>query len=79
MEPHCAVDRRSFGLNGTGTKWDLDIDNMNGGIEVGVGRRSKCRNRTHRSHRQLDAGHLTTLPVAGGNVGNVKTYLNGTA
>jgi arylsulfatase A-like enzyme len=67
----------ALGVNGTGTKWDLDIDNANSGIEVGVG-----------GGRNAGSGlaNLTgqwmlvtsTLPVTGGNVGTVKTYLNGT-
>ena len=66
-----------LGVNGTGTKWDLDIDNLNGGIEVGVG-----------GGRNVGTGLTgltgqwmlitSTLPVAGGNVGTVNTYLNGT-
>lgn len=26
----------ALGTNGTGTKWDLDIDDLNGGIDVGA-------------------------------------------
>lgn len=67
----------ALGINGTGTKWDLDIDNPNAGIEVGVG-----------GGRNVGSGLsgltgqwmlvTSTLPVTGGNVGTVKTYLNGT-
>ncbi len=66
----------ALGANGTGTKWDFDIDNDNGGIEVGVG-----------SGRNAGTGLsglsgswimvVSTLPVGGGTVGDVKTYLNG--
>jgi hypothetical protein len=70
----------SFGNNGTGTKWDVDIDNGNGivtnGIEVGIG-----------GGRTIDTGLagltgswsliVTTLPTAGGNIQAVNTYFNG--
>jgi hypothetical protein len=66
----------SFGNNGTGTKWDVDIDNDNGGIEVGIG-----------GGRMIDSGLsgltgtwsliVTTLPAAGGNIQAVRTYFNG--
>lgn len=65
----------SFGNNGTGTKWDVDIDNGNG-IEVGIG-----------GGRTIDTGLsgltgtwalvVTTLPTAGGNIKAVNTYFNG--
>ena len=66
----------SFGVNGNGTKWDVDIDNTNGGIEVGIG-----------NGRTIDSGAsgltgnwmliVTTLPTASGTIQNVSTYLNG--
>jgi hypothetical protein len=70
----------SFGNNGTGTKWDVDIDNGDGivtnGIEVGIG-----------AGRTVDSGLsgltgtwsliVTTLPTAGGNIQAVRTYFNG--
>jgi hypothetical protein len=66
----------AFGVNGTGTKWEVDIDNDNGGIEVGIG-----------AGRTIDSGLsgltgtwsliVTTLPTAGGNIQDVDTYFNG--
>jgi arylsulfatase A-like enzyme len=66
----------ALGVNGTGTKWDLDIDNPNGGIEVGVG---GGRNAGSGLNGLTGQWMLvsSTLPAAGGNVGTVKTYLNG--
>jgi hypothetical protein len=68
-----------IGTNNTtpgGQKWDFEIDNANGGIEVGIG-----------GGRNVGSGLtgltgnwmllVCTLPVAGGTIGNVKTYLNG--
>ena len=68
-----------IGTNNTtpgGQKWDVEIDNANGAIEVGVG------------GGRIDGSGLTgltgnwmlivsTLPLAGGTIGDVKTYLNG--
>ena len=61
----------------TGNKLDLDIDNANGGIEVGVG-----------NGRTIDSGLsgltgswsllVATLPVTSGNIQTVTTYFNGT-
>jgi hypothetical protein len=66
----------SFGTNGNGTKWDLDIDNDNGGIEVGVGGgRNVGTGLTGLTGNWIMV--VSTLPVGGGTVGNVKTYLNG--
>ena len=67
----------ALGVNGTGTKWDVDIDNPSSGIEVGVGNGRNAGS---------GLGGLTgqwmlvtsTLPVAGGNIGTARTYLNGT-
>ena len=66
----------AFGNNGNGTKYDIDIDNANGGIEVGVG-----------GGRTTDTGagftnntwHLivSTLPVASGRVDQTVQYLDG--
>lgn len=64
------------GSPGGGKKWDLEIDNATGAIEVGVG------------GGRIDGSGLTgltgnwmlivsTLPVAGGTIADVKTYLNG--
>jgi hypothetical protein len=68
-----------IGTNNTtpgGQKWDFEIDNATGAIEIGVG------------GGRIDGSGLTgltgnwmlivsTLPVAGGTIGDVKTYLNG--
>jgi arylsulfatase A-like enzyme len=67
----------ALGVNGTGTKWDLDIDNLNGGIEVGAGGgRNAGSGLTGLTGQWMLV--TTTLPVTGGNIGTVKTYLNGT-
>ena len=67
----------ALGVNGTGTKWDLDIDNLNGGIEVGAGGgRNAGSGLTGLTGQWMLV--TSTLPVTGGNVGAVKTYLNGT-
>jgi hypothetical protein len=66
----------SFGSNGNGTKYDIDIDNAADGIEVGVG-----------GGRTVDTGAgfvsdqwnliVSTVPVAGAQVGQTVQYLNG--
>lgn len=67
----------ALGINGTGTKWDLDIDNLNGGIEVGAGGgRNAGTGLTGLTGQWMLV--TATLPVTGGNIGAVKTYLNGT-
>jgi arylsulfatase A-like enzyme len=67
----------ALGINGTGTKWDLDIDNANAGIEVGVGGgRNAGSGLTGLTGQWMLV--TSTLPVTGGNLGTVKTYLNGT-
>lgn len=67
----------ALGTNGTGTKWDLDIDNLNSGIEVGAGGgRNVGSGLTGLTGRWMLV--TSTLPVTGGNIGAVKTYLNGT-
>ena len=68
----------SLGLNGTGAKWDLDIDNSDGAIEVGVG---NGRNAGSGLGGLVGSWIMvtTTLPSGGGTVGDVVTYLNGTA
>jgi hypothetical protein len=67
----------ALGANGTGTKWDLDIDNLSGGIEVGVGGgRNAGTGLTGLTGQWMLV--TSTLPVAGGNIGTAKTYLNGT-
>jgi arylsulfatase A-like enzyme len=66
----------ALGVNGTGTKWDLDIDNLNGGIEVGAGGGRNAGSGLTGLTGQWKLV-TTTLPVTGGNVGTVKTYLNG--
>jgi hypothetical protein len=66
----------SFGSNVSGGKWDVDIDNANGGIEVGIS-----------AGRTIDSGLagltgswsliVTSLPTASGNIQAVRTYYNG--
>lgn len=61
-----------------GQKWDFDIDNALGGIEVGVGGGRNAG--TGLTESELTGNWMllvATLPVAGGTVGDVKTYLNG--
>jgi hypothetical protein len=66
----------SLGSNVSGGKWDVDIDNANGGIEVGIS-----------AGRTIDSGLsgltgtwsliVTCLPTASGNIQAVRTYYNG--
>jgi hypothetical protein len=70
-----------IGTNNTtpgGQKWDFEIDNAFGGIEVGVGGGRNAG--TGLTESELTGNWMllvSTLPVAGGTVGDVKTYWNG--
>jgi hypothetical protein len=68
-----------IGTNNTdpgGQKWDFEIDNQFGGIEVGVGGgRNAGSGLTGLTGNWMLL--VSTLPVAGGTIGDVKTYLNG--
>jgi hypothetical protein len=70
-----------IGTNNTtpgGQKWDFEIDNALGGIEVGVGGGRNAGSGLTES--QLTGNWMllvATLPVAGGTVGDIKTYWNG--
>lgn len=65
-----------FGVNGTGSKWDMDVDNVNGGFEVGVG-----GGRMITSGLTLNDGnwHLltATLPSISGTVNDIIVYVDG--
>jgi hypothetical protein len=65
----------SFGINGNGTKFDIDIDNAADGIEIGVG-----GGRSTTSGVGFTSGtwqFLTFSVAANSVVGNVLAYLNG--
>lgn len=63
----------TFGENASGTKFDVDIDNNNGGIEVGVG-----NGRSGNTGNSVSTGwQLLTVTLAeGGTAGNILAYLN---
>ncbi len=65
-----------FGVNGNGSKWDMDVDNVNGGFEVGIG-----GGRMITSGLTLNDGnwHLltATLPSISGTVNDIIVYVDG--
>ena len=70
-----------IGTNSTtpgGQKWDFEIDNALGGIEIGGGGGRNAG--TGLTEAELTGSWIlliSTLPVASGTVGDVKTYWNG--
>lgn len=65
----------TFGDNGIGTKFDIDLDNANDGIEVGVG---NGRSTTSGVGFVTGSWQFLTVSLASGqNVGQVLAYLNG--
>jgi len=68
----------TFGTNGLGSKWDMDIDVQNGGVfELGVG----GGRTTGQGASNLNDGqwHMLTavLPTGGTNLGDVRLFVDG--